>query len=117
MPQRGEDVEPALVGHHDVEQDHVRLQRPRLEDRLAPGAGLAHRLQVVLGLEQELQAGAHHCVVVDDQDADAHETGTSTTRVVPAPGFTRLTVCGKIFNSGGALYKGGGIYLIDAIPQ
>ena len=35
--------------------------------------------------------------------------------IVPAPGFTRFTLCGKIFNSGGALYKGGGIYLIDAL--
>jgi len=28
----------------------------------------------------------------------------------PAPGFTALSLCGKIFNGGGALYTGGGIY-------
>jgi len=33
----------------------------------------------------------------------------------PPSGFTALSVCGKIFNGGGALYKGGGIYLIDAL--
>ena len=30
--------------------------------------------------------------------------------VTPQPGFTLVTVCGKIFNEGGALYRGGGIY-------
>jgi len=31
--------------------------------------------------------------------------------ITPQPGFTLVTVCGKIFNGGGALYKGGGIYV------
>jgi len=30
--------------------------------------------------------------------------------VSPEPGSTLVSVCGKIFNGGGALYKGGGIY-------
>ena len=30
--------------------------------------------------------------------------------VTPQPGTTALAVCGKIFNQGGALYRGGGIY-------
>ena len=49
-------------------------------------AGLADRLDVLLGLEQQPQAGADDGVVVDDQHADAHRSGTSATSVVPAPG-------------------------------
>lgn len=30
--------------------------------------------------------------------------------ITPQPGTTLLAVCGKIFNAGGALYRGGGIY-------
>ena len=30
--------------------------------------------------------------------------------ITPQPGTTALAVCGKIFNQGGALYRGGGIY-------
>ena len=30
--------------------------------------------------------------------------------ISPEPGSTLVSVCGKIFNGGGALYKGGGIY-------
>ena len=73
---------PALVGHDDVHQDHVGLQRTCLEDRVARGARLADRLEVVLGVEQEPQAGADDGVIVDDEDADA-QSGTSATSVVP----------------------------------
>jgi hypothetical protein len=34
--------------------------------------------------------------------------------ISPQPGTTIVSVCGKIFNEGGARYTGGGIYLIDA---
>jgi hypothetical protein len=30
--------------------------------------------------------------------------------ITPQPGTTVLAICGKIFNAGGALYRGGGIY-------
>lgn len=30
--------------------------------------------------------------------------------ITPAPGFTLLTVCGRIFNEGGARYRGGAVY-------
>jgi hypothetical protein len=33
--------------------------------------------------------------------------------ISPQPGFTALSVCGKIFNEGGALYTGGGIYAVS----
>ncbi len=61
---------PSAVRHHDVHQDHVGLQRPRLEDRLTAGAGLADRLDVVLAREQQADAGADDRVVVDDQHPD-----------------------------------------------
>ena len=89
MQQRRDDVEPALVGHDDVEQDHVGLQRTRLEDRVAGVARLAHRLRALLRVEQQPQAGPDDRVVVDDQDAHVHASGTSATIVVPAPS-TRL---------------------------
>ena len=81
-----ERLQAGLVRHDDVEQDHVGLQGPGLEDGVAGIAGLAHRLEVVRRLEQQPQAAAHHRVVVDDEHPDAHETGTSATTVVPAPG-------------------------------
>jgi hypothetical protein len=33
--------------------------------------------------------------------------------ITPPPGYTVLSVCGRIFNEGGALYRGGGIYTAD----
>jgi hypothetical protein len=33
-----------------------------------------------------------------------------TDPITPQPGTTVLAICGKIFNQGGALYRGGGIY-------
>ena len=85
VQERGQNVEPALVGHDHVQQDHVRLRRPRLEHGFARCAGLADGLEAVLCLEQEAQARPDDCMVVDDQHADAHETGTSATIVVPPP--------------------------------
>lgn len=32
--------------------------------------------------------------------------------ITPQPGFTLMSVCGRIFNEGGALYKGGAIYML-----
>src|SRR5207244_9923118 len=64
-----------------VPQDPVRLQLPRLEDRFAPRARLADRLDVALLRQQEAQAGADDGVVVDDQDTDrARHTGDVTPR-------------------------------------
>ena len=78
-------VEPAPPGHDDVEQDDVRLVQPRLADRLLGVARLVLDGDVLLGLEQQTQPRADERVVVDDQDAD-HVSGTSATKVVPAPG-------------------------------
>ncbi|HEV8217192.1 MAG TPA: hypothetical protein VGP95_15195 [Gemmatimonadaceae bacterium] len=35
--------------------------------------------------------------------------------ISPQPGFTLVSVCGRIFNEGGALYKGGAIYLTGGL--
>jgi hypothetical protein len=37
--------------------------------------------------------------------------------ISPAPGFTRVSVCGKIFNEGGAKYRGGGIYNLSPFTE
>src|SRR3954463_9598316 len=82
LEQRRDRLDAALLGHHHVQQDHVRLGRARLEDRLARAAGLADGLEVVLGLQHEPQTRADDGVVVHDQDARA-QTGTSAATVVP----------------------------------
>ena len=84
VQQRRHDVEAAPVGHRHVHQHQVGIDRARLEDRLARGAGLADDLDVLLALEQQPQPGADDRVVVDDQHANAHASGTSTFSVVPA---------------------------------
>ena len=92
VEQLREDVEPALVGHHDVEEHNVRLCRSRLEDRVARSAGLADRFEIVLRVEQELEARPHDRMIVHDQDADAHRTGTSAAIVVPPPGLVSIAI-------------------------
>jgi len=37
--------------------------------------------------------------------------------ITPQPGTTLLTVCGRIFNEGGALYRGGGIYSLSPLGE
>jgi hypothetical protein len=54
-----------------------------LEDSLLSVPRFADRLDVGLGVEEESQAAAHDGVVVDDEHADAHASGTSATSVVP----------------------------------
>src|SRR5439155_20190221 len=78
-------LDAALTGHHNVEEDDVRLLRPHLGDRVVDVARLADDVDVRLRAQQHAQAGADDRVVVDDDDAD-HRAGTSTTSVVPDPG-------------------------------
>ena len=49
---------------------------PRLGDRLDAVARLADDLDVLLGLEDHAEAGAHERLVVDDEDANAHSAVT-----------------------------------------
>ena len=60
--------------------------RARLEHGLPKIACLGDDLDVVLGLQHVAEARADDRVVVDDEDADRHATGTSTESVVPEPG-------------------------------
>ena len=78
-------VEPAPARHDDVEEHDIRLVEARLAHGFLGVAGLVLDADVLLGLEQQTQAGADERVVVDDQDTD-HGSGTSATNVVPAPG-------------------------------
>ena len=82
----GKDLEAAAIGHDDVEQDHVRLQRPRLEDGVARVACLADRLEIVLRVHEQPEARPDDAVVIDDEDSNAHVTGNCTTSVVVTPG-------------------------------
>ena len=61
----------------------------RLEDRAVGVGRLADRLDVGLGVEHAAEPGADDGVVVDDEDADRHGSGTSAATVVPAPAPTR----------------------------
>ena len=65
-------LEPVELGHTDVHQDDRRVEARRLLDRLEPVAGLGDHLDVVLAGEEHAKAGAHHRLVVDHEDADAH---------------------------------------------
>src|SRR5665811_2328549 len=89
-------LDAALSGHHDVDENHVRLARASLEDSLAPVARLADGLDVGRRVEHVAQPGPHDRMVVDDQDAD-HLRGTSATIVVPAPSLD--SICSRPFSS------------------
>ena len=82
----GSGLDPTPARHDDVHQDDVGLVRAGLEDGFAKIARLGHDLDVVLRLEHATEAGADDRVVVDDEDADRHVTGTSIDSVVPEPG-------------------------------
>ena len=73
LPQRRDDLDPALAGHHDVQQHDVRLLLQRLEDGSLGVRRLADGLDVRLGVEHAAQAAAHDGVVVDDEHTDHHE--------------------------------------------
>src|SRR6185437_468166 len=90
LPQdEGDAFDPALARHDPVHQHDVRLLVASLEDGGADVPGLRDHLDVLVGIEQEVQAGADHGVVVDDQDSDGfipgQRSGTSATMVVPEP--------------------------------
>jgi hypothetical protein len=84
LQQLGQDVDAALPGHDDVEEDDVGLERARAEDRVFCVTRLADDLDVLFVVEQHSQSGPHDRVVVDDDDAD--HSGTSTASVVPPSG-------------------------------
>ncbi len=86
QPPRG--LDPVQLGHPDVHQHDVGPQLARLVDGLEPVAGLADDLEIVLGVEDHAEAGAHERLVVGDQQADAHEARLSSA---PASGSVART--------------------------
>ena len=76
----GARLDAGAAGHDDVEQDDVGLLEPGRADPVVTVARLADDLDVVLAIEQEAQAGADDRVIVDDENANRHGSGT-----VPRP--------------------------------
>ena len=50
----------------------VGWKRAALATASSPLLGLGHDLDALLAREQHAEAGAHHRLVVGDEDADAH---------------------------------------------
>ena len=71
--------QPVDAGHADVHQHHVGPQLDGEGRRPPRRARLADDLDVVLGVEQGLEAGAHEHLVVGDHHAD-HGRGDSIRR-------------------------------------
>ncbi len=67
-PDRGERRESVLPGHHDVEQDEVRIGSA-LEQRDGSPAIVAGIGLEAAGFEDAREIGAHPVRIVDDQDA------------------------------------------------
>ena len=65
------------------------MEARRLVDRLEPVARLGDDLDVRLAGEQHAEAGAHHRLVVGDEDADGHRrrpsSGRRALRTKPPP--------------------------------
>ena len=64
--------QPVDLRHADVHQHDVGEQFGRERDRLGAVAGLADDFDVVLGVEQGAEPGAHQHLVVGEQHADRH---------------------------------------------
>jgi hypothetical protein len=58
--------------HPDVHEHHVGPGPQHGLDRLEPIRGLSDDAQIVLGLQQPCEAGAHERLIVGDHDTDAH---------------------------------------------
>ena len=62
---------PSSFGHLDVHQDDVGVEAPGRFDRLFAVGGLTANLKVVLGLEDQSEAGSNHRLVVRQNDTDS----------------------------------------------
>src|SRR5215472_8313891 len=65
-------LDPVHARHADVHEDDVGAEPAHRLDRLDAVCGLAHDLDVRLGVQEQAEAGSDHRVVVDDDDADRH---------------------------------------------
>ena len=63
----GQRLQAAAVLEAQVQQRHVRAQRPRLLDRPGGAVRLAHHHQVLLALQHAAQPFQKHAVVIDEQ--------------------------------------------------
>ena len=69
-PDLAADVDAGAVGQPAVEDRDVGAQRRDAPDRLLRRAGLAHDLDVAVGLEQVAQPAADDLVVVEQEHPD-----------------------------------------------
>ena len=58
------------LGHHQVHEHDIRLQRACEAHGFAAASGLARELEIVEQLQKGRQSTAHNGVIVDDQHAD-----------------------------------------------
>ena len=65
------DFEAIAAGHHDVEENQVRIERRTGVEGVISVAGRAH--VIFLPPQQQLQAAAHVNIVIDDKDFPVHE--------------------------------------------
>ena len=65
-------LEPVHLRHPDVHEDHVRPMGPCCVDRLETRPCLGHHLDVVVDTQNHGETAPNQCLVVDDEDADAH---------------------------------------------
>ena len=70
MKDRSERVDAALVGHRDVEQDHVDAALAHDVQRIAAIGRLGDDLEVDLVGEELPQSGPDHGMVIDDGNSD-----------------------------------------------
>jgi hypothetical protein len=66
----GERVDPALVGHGQIHQEHVDVSLADEVQCFAAVGGLPRHLEIDLILEILAQAGAHDGMVIDDGDTN-----------------------------------------------
>jgi hypothetical protein len=78
-------LEAVELGHPDVHQHDGRVEAGRFGDRVDAVVGLGDHVDVLLAGEEHPEAGPHHRLVVDDEDADArraHRTPPASGRRV-----------------------------------
>ena len=82
------------LGHGDVHEHHIWLEPGNLAGGIIAARGLAHDLDPALRLEQHAQAVTDHCVVVGNEDRDAHPS------IIATPGRETRTSSGHLGVSG-----------------
>ncbi len=68
------------VGQARVEDRHIGLERRNASDRCGSGAGLAHDLDLGVGLQELAQPHADELVVIEQEHADRSQRISSGKR-------------------------------------